>query len=84
MNSEAVEAWFLDPELVIPRLKRQLANTYFGGEAFPVMFPVAGRMVAITAAYLGCPLEFLNTETVWAHPAIDDWQNRPTFQFDPG
>ena len=84
MTSEAVEQWFLDPELVILRLKRQLSNTYFGGEAFPVMFPVAGRMVAITAAYLGCPLEFLNTETVWAHPAIVDWQNRPIFQLDPG
>lgn len=79
-----VEAWFMDPEKVIPRLKRQLENTYFGGEAFPVMQPVAGRMVAITAAYLGCPLEFLNTETVWAHPALDDWSNRSTFQFDPG
>ena len=83
MSPEAVEAWFLDSDQVIPRLKRQLAHTYFGGEAFPVMFPVAGRMVAITAAYLGCPLEFLNTETVWAHPAIVDWQTRPGFRFDP-
>ena len=83
MSPEAVEAWFFNQEQVIPRLKRQLADTYFGGEAFPVMFPVAGRMVAITAAYLGCPLEFLNTDTVWAHPSIVDWQNRPTFQFNP-
>jgi hypothetical protein len=60
-----------------------LENTYFGGEAFPVMQPVAGRMVAITAAYLGCPLEFHNSGTVWAHPIIEDWQNRPTFRFDP-
>jgi 5-methyltetrahydrofolate--homocysteine methyltransferase len=83
MNSEAVEAWFMDPEQVIPRLNQYLEDTYFGGEAFPVMFPVAGRMVAITAAYLGCPLGFLNTETVWAHPLIEDWGNRPTFRFDP-
>lgn len=83
MSPEAVEAWFIDPEQVIPRLNRFLKDTYFGGEAFPVMFPVAGRIVAITAAYLGCPLEFLNTETVWAHPLIEDWGNRPTFRFDP-
>jgi hypothetical protein len=68
---------------VIPRLKKQLADTYFGGEAFPVMFPVAGRMVAITAAYLGCPLEFLNADTVWTHPILTDWSNRPVFRFYP-
>lgn len=82
MTPEDVEQWFLDPEMVIPRLKKQLADTYFGGEAFPVMYPVTGRMVAITAAYLGCPLEFLNTETVWTHPLLTDWSNRPKFQFD--
>lgn len=83
MSPEVVEDWFLDQELVIPHLKQQLVNTYFGGESFPVMFPVAGRMVAITAAYLGCPLEFLNTDTVWAHPIITDWPNRPKFNFNP-
>lgn len=83
ISPETVEAWFMDPEQVIPRLKQQLENTYFGGEAFPVMFPVAGRIVAITAAYLGCPLEFLNAETVWAHPFVHDWQTRPAFRFDP-
>ncbi len=80
---EAVAGWFLDPALVIPRLKQQLAETYFGGEAFPVLQPVLGRMVAITAAYLGCPLEFLNTETVWAHPIITDWRARPAFHYNP-
>jgi len=80
---EDVERWFLDPTQVIPRLKRELANTYFGGEAFPVLQPVMGRMVAITAAYLGCPLEFLNTETVWAHPIITDWGTRPAFHYNP-
>ncbi len=83
MSPEEVERWFLDPDVVIPRLKQQLAETYFGGEAFPVLQPVMGRMVAITAAYLGCPLEFLNTETVWAHPIITDWQTRPALHYNP-
>ena len=34
-NPEAAEAWFLDQRLVIQRLKRQLAGTYFGGGLFP-------------------------------------------------
>jgi 5-methyltetrahydrofolate--homocysteine methyltransferase len=82
-NPEAAEAWFMDRRLVIQRLKRQLADTYFGGEAFPVMFPVSGRLVAITAAYLGSPLEFINTSTVWSTPTITDWKDRVAFQFNP-
>lgn len=57
MSPQDAEAWFMEPGLVIQRLKRELSNTYFGGEAFPVMPAVSGRMVAITAAYLGCPLD---------------------------
>ncbi len=83
MSEQAIEDWFLKPEKVIPRQKEQLSDTFFGGEAFPVMFPVAGRIVAITAAYLGCPLEFLTTDTVWAHPIIADWEDRPDFIIDP-
>ncbi len=83
LSPEEVEAWFLDPEQVIPRMKEELSNTFFGGEAFPVMYPVFGRMVAITAAYLGCQMEFLNTDTVWTHPILTDWNSRSTFQFDP-
>lgn len=80
---DSAEEWFTDPQRVIPRMKRQFAGAYFGGEAFPVMFPVAIQMVAITAAYLGCPLEFLNGRTVWSHPILSDWDDRPAFHFDP-
>ncbi len=72
-----------DPARVIPRNKRRLVNTYFGGEAFPVMFPVSIGMVAITAAYLGCPYEIIDTHTAWAHPIVDDWAERSPFAFDP-
>lgn len=83
MGPQEAEAWFLDPQLVIQRLKRELSNTHFGGESFPVMPAVSGRMVAITAAYLGCPLEFIDTQTVWSHPMLADWQDRPVFKFNP-
>jgi hypothetical protein len=79
----ALIEWFTDPARVIPRNQRRLANTYFGGEAFPVMFPVSIGMVAITAAYLGCPYEIIDTHTAWAHPIVDEWAERPTFAFDP-
>ena len=76
--------WFTDPEQVIPRLERQMEAIYWGGEAFPVAFPVATRLVAILAAYLGCPYKvFPGSNSGWADPIIDDWQERPKFAFDP-
>lgn len=82
-SPQDVEAWFLDPDLVVRRLLRELSDSHFVGEAFPVMYAVSGRMVAITAAYLGCPLEFIDTRTVWSHSMLTDWQERPVFKFNP-
>lgn len=74
---------FTDPDVVIPRLKRRLEATYWGGESFPVMFPVAVGMVAILAHYLGCPARFVHTDTVWSEPIIADWEHRAELRFDP-
>ncbi len=82
-TQEQLRRYFTDPELVVPRLTRRLRLTHFGGESFPVMFPVSIGMVAITANYLGCPMRFLSTETTWHDPVIDDWDRAPTFHYDP-
>jgi hypothetical protein len=74
---------FLEPDVVLPQLKEQLANTYFGGEAFPVLFPVSTRMVAIVGNYLGCPMEFVGGGYVWSEPVVDAWEGRPRFVYDP-
>ena len=81
-GSEALAKWFTDPELVIPGLKKDLANTFFGGEAFPVMFPVSIGIVVILANYLGCPAHYRTTETVWSDPILERWENRPEFKSD--
>ncbi|MGD8244224.1 MAG: hypothetical protein PVI63_03415 [Anaerolineae bacterium] len=76
--------WFTDPGQVIPRLEGHVEVTYWGGESFPVVFPVSTSTVAITSAYLGCPYEFVTgTNSGWAHPIIRAWDDRPTFKFDP-
>ncbi len=76
-------AYWTDPDLVIPRLERRLEATYFGGEATPTVYPVSTGMVAVLAAYLGCPLQLLDTRTTWAHPILEDWDDPPPMEFDP-
>jgi len=83
VTPDNLEDYFTDPKQVIPRLERAIESTYWAGEAFPVMFPVSIRMVAILASYLGCPLRFLNVYTTWSAPIIDNWNNPPEFSFNP-
>lgn len=78
-----LERFFLDPDLVIPRLTRELKSRWFGGDAFPVMFPISTGMVAILANYLGCPIRFVDSKTTWHDPVIIDPQELPSFSLDP-
>lgn len=78
-----LESYFTDPKQVIPRLEKAIENTYWAGEAFPVMFPVSIGMVTILANYLGSPLKFMDTQTTWSVPIIDKWDECPEFSFNP-
>ncbi len=76
--------WFTNPDHILRRINRQVDSLFWGGEAFPIVFPVSSRMVAIMAAYLGCPYRLLGPAgTAWADPVLTDWEQRPTYQFDP-
>jgi hypothetical protein len=81
-DQDTLRRFFTAPEVVIPRLHEKLARTYFGGEAFPVMFPVSISMVAILSNYLGCPMHFVNDKTTWSDHILDDWTTRPTYRCD--
>jgi 5-methyltetrahydrofolate--homocysteine methyltransferase len=81
-ETNAIRRSFYDPEAVIPQLKKRISKTFFGGEAFPVMFPVSTRMVAILGNYLGCPIRFNDIETTWSEHIFENWDKRPTFHCD--
>jgi hypothetical protein len=80
---EDLDSYWLDPERVVERQVRGLAGQWWGAESFPVMFPVSVGIPAITAAYLGSPVEFVGTTSAWCHPIIEDWDDCPTLRFDP-
>jgi len=76
--------WHTDPGKVIPRLERQVEGTYWGGDAFPLFFPVSLNLVAIEAAYLGSPYRLISESgTAWSEPIIDDWEDPPSLAVDP-
>lgn len=77
-----IHDYWTNPEVVIPRLINTLGSTYFGGEAFPVMQPVPGRIVSITCKYLGAPNKYIDENTTWSEPIIDDWNQCPPLDFD--
>jgi len=84
LSQDELFKWFTDPEQVIPRLERRIEAIYWGGEAFPIAFPVSVRLVAILAAYLGCPYwVFPGGNTGWADPVIENWAEQPDLAFDP-
>lgn len=73
-----------NPERVIPCLERQIEATYWGGDAFPLVFPVSTNLVAIEAAYLGCPYKLVpDTGTAWSQPIIENWESLPCLAVDP-
>jgi hypothetical protein len=82
-SPEELPRYFLDPDVALPRVRQELADSYFGGDSLPVMFPVSIGMVAILANLLGCPMQFVNQETTWHEPIVDRWDDRPTFRYDP-
>lgn len=81
---EDLHRYFTDPDVVLPRLRRQLESTWYGGEALPVVFPVSVALVAILNKYLGAPNRYLTRHTAWSQPIIDDWARRPPLRLEPG
>lgn len=83
-SPENMRDWFTDVDKVSERNEKFVYSTYWGGEAIPYVLPVSVYMVAITAAYLGCPYKFApGSGSVWAEPVIEDWDRLPDLEFDP-
>lgn len=81
-STDDMDAWWTDPEYVIPRLGHQLATTYFAAESMPVVFPVSIGLVSITNKYLGAPNVYIDRSTSWSSPIIKSWDALPDLRFN--
>jgi len=83
VDEEDMLDWATNPERVMRRLVREVESTYWGGDAFPLVFPVFPGLVAIETAYLGCPYRLApHAGTSWSEPIIHDWDDVPTLEVD--
>jgi hypothetical protein len=82
-DTDELDEWWTNPDFVVPRLKHELLNTAWLGEAFPMVMPLSYRMVAVTCQYLGAPNQYVDKASTWSDHIIDDWSTREPFRFDP-
>jgi len=70
---------FIDPEVVFKNLDTRLANTVWGGEAFPTHFVYLGAMFSVT--FLGAePIFYSNG--AWYKSPYSGWKDADKVNFD--
>lgn len=70
---------YVNPDIVIPAFKREIANTYYAAEDYPMFCPNVGTDVV--AGIAGSELIYA-PETVWAKSFVDDWDALSPMKFD--
>lgn len=75
-GQEALKEYYTNPELILKRNLECFEKTYFGGDAFPCIFPYWGT--GGHAKYLG-PNVLYQPDTIWIDPAFTDYE---AFSFD--
>lgn len=64
-----LEQFWTDVDFIIERKMAEIDRTTYYGCAVPLHYVDQGS--SAMAGVLGCPLEFIDSETVWAHPKAD-------------
>lgn len=82
MEPSSIHDFWTNPSAVLPRMLNIMGSTFYGGEAFPVIQPMSGNIVSITCKYLGSPNRYIDENTTWSEPIIEDWNLCPSLEFD--
>jgi len=73
-----IDRW-MDTEYILKTNRVNITNTYYGGEAFPILNPNLGP--DILGAIAGCDIEF-GKDTSWAVHNVKDWKTHEKLKFD--
>lgn len=65
-QTESLETFWTDTDFIMGRAMAEIDQTAYYGCAVPCHYVDQGS--SAMAGVLGCPLEFVDMETVWAHP----------------
>lgn len=76
---ESLEECWENTDYVTASARRNIENTYFGGEAIPVFNPNLGP--DIVGAVAGCEIEY-GWGTSWAVHCVKGWDTHPPVKFD--
>ena len=81
-EAKSLHDWWTNPDVVVPRVLNRMGSTWYGGEAFPILDVVPGRIVSITCKYLGAPNKYIDESTTWSVPIINDWADSPSLEWN--
>lgn len=72
-DSDELLDWMFNLERVLPRMVRQVENTYYAAEGLPIVFPMSTNLPAIQAGFLGGGY-FVAPQngSGWCDPVIED------------
>lgn len=65
-QAETLDRFWTDVDFIIERKMAEIAQTVYYGCAVPLHYIDQGS--SAMAGVLGCPMEYIDQETVWAHP----------------
>jgi len=70
LKGDALESWWMDIPARLERVKEVIRKQAYHGEAVPYQYVDYGA--SAMAGALGCPMEFVDADTIWAHPKFED------------
>lgn len=79
-NEDDLFRYYMDKEWLLERYTKKFENTYFGGEAFPCIWPNFGT--AGHAKYFKGSKFHCAKDTIWYEPIINDWE-KDRLEYDP-
>lgn len=81
-SEEAAYEWYTNVEIVLAVWEHRLSQTYYAGDALPVVFPMALLLPAIQAAYMGGDYHISpDNGSGWCNPSIANWSDAGQFDY---